>query len=353
MAPDLDPELGGRGGRGRRRVVEDADATGHARAFERGVDRERSWDAQSEPSRARSIDSRVHRPTALAAGLAVGAALDALVPDPRRGHPVAAFGAAAAALERRVYADSRPRGAAYAVACVGTVVAAARALERRSGPARVATVAAGTWAVLGGRSLRLEAAVLNGLLAQGDLEGARQRITHLVSRDPAALDADGIARAAVESVAENTCDAVIAPLFWGAVAGLPGLLGYRAVNTLDAMVGYRSPHYANFGWAAARADDVANVVPARLTALLTALAARATGGDGGRRCASRAATGGGTRARTRASARPRSPARSACGWAGATATPAGSTSVPDSATGGRRSSPTCHARPGSAPPWPS
>lgn len=213
--------------------------------------------------------------------MVAGAALDALVPDPRRGHPVALFGGAAQALERRMYADSKPRGAAYAAACVGSVVLAARTLERRSGTARFVAVAAGTWAVLGGRSLRHEAALVHELLARGDLDGARQRVTHLVSRDPAGLDADGVARAAVESVAENTCDAVVAPLFWGAVAGLPGLLGYRAVNTLDAMVGYRSARYANFGWAAARLDDLANAAPARLTALLTVLAARGTGADAG------------------------------------------------------------------------
>src|SRR5204862_4739433 len=98
----------------------------------------------------------------------------------------------------------------------------------------------------------------------------RRQVTHLVGRDPSSLDAAGIARATVESVAENTCDAIVAPLLWGAVTGLPGLLGYRAANTLDAMVGHRSPRYRRFGWAAARLDDVLNWLPARIAGLLTA-----------------------------------------------------------------------------------
>ena len=100
----------------------------------------------------------------------------------------------------------------------------------------------------------------------------------MCGRDPAGLDAASLARAVVESVAENTSDAVVAPLVWGAVAGLPGLAAYRAVNTLDAMVGYRTPRHANFGWAAARLDDAANWVPARLTGLLAAACAPAAGG---------------------------------------------------------------------------
>jgi adenosylcobinamide-phosphate synthase len=100
-----------------------------------------------------------------------------------------------------------------------------------------------------------------------------------VGRDPSELDGPELARAALESVAENTCDAIVAPLLWGAVAGLPGLLGYRAANTLDAMVGHRSPRYANFGWASARLDDVVNLVPARVTALLVAAMAPAAGGS--------------------------------------------------------------------------
>lgn len=108
------------------------------------------------------------------------------------------------------------------------------------------------------------------VLGQGDLEAARGRLSHLCARDPSGLDAEGLARAVVESVAENTSDASVAPLVWGAVGGVPGLLAYRAVNTLDAMVGYRNLRYERFGWAAARLDDVANWVPARVTGVLVA-----------------------------------------------------------------------------------
>jgi adenosylcobinamide-phosphate synthase len=91
------------------------------------------------------------------------------------------------------------------------------------------------------------AGLLVGAGRQGELAAARQRLSHLCGRDPSGLDADEIARAAMESVAENTCDAVVAPLLWGALAGVPGLLGYRAVNTLDAMVGHRSARYSRCG----------------------------------------------------------------------------------------------------------
>jgi len=122
---------------------------------------------------------------------------------------------------------------------------------------------------------------MSRLLSAGDLAGARERLAHLCGRDPCALDAEGLARATVESVAENTSDAVVAPLVWGAVAGVPGLLGYRAVNTLDAMVGHRSHRYLRFGWASARLDDVANLVPARLTAALAVVLAPTVGGRPG------------------------------------------------------------------------
>jgi adenosylcobinamide-phosphate synthase len=136
--------------------------------------------------------------------------------------------------------------------------------------------------VLGGTSLAREGTRMAEHLESGDLDAARGRLSHLCARDPSGLDAEALARASVESLAENTSDAVVAPLCWGAVAGVPGLLGYRAVNTLDAMVGYRSARYRRFGWAAARLDDAANLVPARLTGLLTVGCAPAVGGSSGR-----------------------------------------------------------------------
>jgi adenosylcobinamide-phosphate synthase len=215
----------------------------------------------------------VRRGTGLALGMIAGTAIDTLVGDPRRGHPVALFGRAAARLEARCWADSRRRGTGYAAVCVGSVVALGIGVERstRGGVWYPVIVAAATWSVLGAHTLTAEADALHRLLAADDLPGARDRLTHLVGRDPSQLDASEISRAAVESVGENTSDALVAPLFWGAVAGAPGLLGYRAVNTLDAMVGHKSPRYLNFGWASARLDDVANLIPARLTALLVAL----------------------------------------------------------------------------------
>jgi adenosylcobinamide-phosphate synthase len=220
-----------------------------------------------------------HWPSAL--GIAVGFLADRVWGDPRRGHPVAAFGAAASWLEARCYADRQAAGVMHTGVLVGAAIACGTALERlisnRSLPT-VITTAAATWAVLGGRSLSREAATVADQLAGGRLTAARVQVRHLVGRDTAELSSEEVARATVESVAENTSDAVVAPLLWGAVAGLPGLLGYRAVNTLDAMIGHRSPRYQKFGWAAARLDDLANWVPARLAALAAAAWAPVLGG---------------------------------------------------------------------------
>jgi adenosylcobinamide-phosphate synthase len=204
--------------------------------------------------------------------LVAGVLLDTLAGDPRRGHPVAAFGGAAAALESRDYHDSRLRGAAHTAACVLAVAAPAALIQRRTRTRpllRFAATATTAWAVTGARSLRHEAERASVALSADDLPAAREVLPSLCGRDPSALDEKEIARAVIESVAENTSDAIVAPLLWGAVAGLPGLVAYRAINTLDAMIGHHSPRYERFGWAAARLDDVANWVPARVTGLLT------------------------------------------------------------------------------------
>ncbi|MEU3982625.1 cobalamin biosynthesis protein [Streptomyces sp. NPDC026672] len=208
-------------------------------------------------------------------GATAGLLGDHLLGDPRHGHPVAAFGSAAASLERVLWRDHRGRGALHTAVCVGGAVLLAAAAERavrRSPTASVALTALATWTVVGGTSLAREARTVGRALAAGDVAGARARLPHLCGRDPQALDADGIARAVVESVAENTSDAVVGALVWGAVAGVPGLLGFRAVNTLDAMVGHRSPRYLRYGWASARLDDLAGWPGARLTAVLATLA---------------------------------------------------------------------------------
>lgn len=208
-------------------------------------------------------------------GAAAGLLGDLFLGDPRRGHPVAAFGRAAGAVERVLWRDHRGWGALHAVVCAGGAAGAAvlaSSLVRDSRAASVALTAATTWAVLGGTSLGREARAVGGALAAGDIEVARERLPHLCGRDPQALDADGIARAVVESVAENTSDAVVGALVWGAVGGVPGLVAFRAINTLDAMVGHKSAKYRRYGWASARLDDVLGWPGARLTAVLAAAA---------------------------------------------------------------------------------
>jgi adenosylcobinamide-phosphate synthase len=224
-----------------------------------------------------------HWPSAV--GLAVGYLADRVVGDPNRGHPVAGFGAAASWLEARWYADRRTAGVVHTGALVGAAVALGAVFERlisNRSLSSVVTTAAATWAVLGGRSLSREAATVAGQLAEGNLLAARDQVRHLVGRDTAELSTEEVARATVESVAENASDAIVAPLLWGAVAGLPGLIGYRAVNTLDAMIGHRTTRYLEFGWAAARLDDLANWAPARLAALAAAAWAPLIDGTAGK-----------------------------------------------------------------------
>ncbi|MBZ4017382.1 cobalamin biosynthesis protein [Streptomyces purpurogeneiscleroticus] len=210
-----------------------------------------------------------------ACGAALGFLGDLAVGDPRRGHPVAAFGRAAGAVERGLWRDHRGYGAAHTALCAGGAAVGAVLLSRavrRCAPAHVALTAAATWAVLGGTTLGREARAIGGALEAGDLDTARERLPHLCGRDPQALDGQQMARAVVESVAENTSDAVVGALVWGAVGGVPGLVAFRAVNTLDAMVGHKSARYRRYGWASARLDDVAGWPGARLTALLATVA---------------------------------------------------------------------------------
>jgi adenosylcobinamide-phosphate synthase len=215
-------------------------------------------------------------------GLAAGIIADRLWADPRRYHPVAGFGQLAAAAERRCYADDVARGGWYTAGCVGLPVVVGAVVERALAGRpllQAAAVGLATWAVLGGTSLLREGQIMATLLEEDDIAAAQARLSHLCARDPAGMDAGHLARATIESMAENTSDAVVAPLFWGAVAGLPGLLGYRAANTLDAMIGYTSAEYLHFGRAAARLDDVLNLVPARVTGVVTALVAPLVGGS--------------------------------------------------------------------------
>ncbi len=219
-----------------------------------------------------------------AAGLVLGWALDQAVGDPRRWHPVAGFGAVATALEKRTYAVRRADGVAHVallVAATGALGVLAERSTRRSVVAHTLVTAAATWAVVGGRSLTREASAIDDQLRRGDLEGARVQVRNLVGRETVRLDADEVARACIESLAENTSDAVVAPLLWGSVLGVPGLLAYRAINTLDAMVGHRNDRYREFGWAAARLDDIVNWIPARVAAAL------ALAGSGSRESARR------------------------------------------------------------------
>ncbi|KRE28591.1 cobalamin biosynthesis protein CobD [Mycobacterium sp. Soil538] len=218
-----------------------------------------------------------------AAGIAAGVLADRVFGDPSRGHPVAVFGSGAAALERRLYAERRSAGVLHTATLLGVVALAGAAAERtgrRAGVvAETVCVAGATFTALGGTSLARTGAQMAELLAAGDLDAARRLLPSLCGRDPSVLDAAGLTRAALESVAENTSDAQVGPLVWGALGGIPAVLMYRAANTLDAMIGNKSPRYLRFGWAAARLDDLLNLAAARLTGLFVVACAPVVGGS--------------------------------------------------------------------------
>jgi len=197
-------------------------------------------------------------------GAAVGYLLDRRLGEPAEDiHPLMFFGRLMAVTERLLYRDRRISGVAYLASGVGVGLLGGNVF---------ASTAGATYLSCGGQALVDTAGVVDDALARGDLGLARSEVRSLVGRDTESLSEDEIVRAVVESVAENTVDAVVAPLVYASLFGSKGALGYRAVNTLDALVGHRSERYERFGWASARCDDLLNYVPARLTVLLVLLA---------------------------------------------------------------------------------
>ncbi|MBJ6801543.1 adenosylcobinamide-phosphate synthase CbiB [Geomonas propionica] len=215
--------------------------------------------------------------------------LDLVLGDPRAlPHPVVGIGELISSLEsplRRLIPNARVAGVMLLVITVGVSYALAASLIYAASllaPAAGFAVALYlAWVSLAARSLHLESAKVVRALQDGDLPAARVALSYIVGRETAELDEPEIIRGAVETVAENTGDGVIAPLFYLVLGGPALAIAYKAVNTLDSMVGYKNERYLDFGWASARFDDVANYLPARLTGVLMVLAAPLCGLSGG------------------------------------------------------------------------
>ncbi len=220
--------------------------------------------------------------------LLVALALEALIgwPDElfrRIGHPVTWLGRLVWTLDLRLNRETDPperrRRAgriALAIAVLAAVVPAYLLQDwLGDGPLGPVVLGALAWPLLAGRSLHDHVARVAHPLALGNVAGARAAVARIVGRDPERLDRAGISRAAIESLAENASDGVVAPVVWGVLLGLPGIAAYKAINTLDSMIGHRTPRHRDFGRAAARLDDLANLLPARLTGALFALVSRA------------------------------------------------------------------------------
>lgn len=221
-----------------------------------------------------------------AGAMAVAMVVDAMLGWPswlfaRIGHPVTWLGRLIAAVDTGWNRASDPPARRRAAGIAGALVVIAFAVALGwvlqfllpDGWTEVVLVGILAWPVVALRSLHDHVAAVANSLRAGDIAGAREAVSRIVGRDPAALDEAGIARATIESLAENASDGIVAPVFWGALFGLPGILGYKAINTLDSMIGHRSERHEAFGWAAARIDDVANFIPARLTGFLFVLLA--------------------------------------------------------------------------------
>ncbi|SNX68974.1 adenosylcobinamide-phosphate synthase [Cereibacter ovatus] len=218
----------------------------------------------------------------LAGAMVVAMAADAAWGWPDRlyariGHPVVWIGRLISALDARLNhgtAEQRRRGGVVTLVLV--VLAAALPawwLQSLLPGGLLGVVLTGllAWPLVALRSMHDHVAAVAVPLSAGDLPGARRAVSMIVGRDPSQLDPAGVARAALESLAENTSDGIVAPLFWGALLGLPGIAAYKAINTLDSMIGHRTPRHEDFGRASALTDDVVNLIPARLTGALFAL----------------------------------------------------------------------------------
>ena len=218
--------------------------------------------------------------------LAAGLAADAWLGDlpalfGRIPHPIVLAGRAIAFFdgklnrEIRSEASRRVRGIITVVVLVGTAAALGWVIELlcRGSLAGAAVEILLIAILVAQRSLYQHVAAVGRALAGRGLDAGRDAVRHIVGRDPESLDRHGVARAAIESLAENFSDGVVAPVFWFVLLGLPGLFAYKMANTLDSMIGHKTPHYRAFGWAAARFDDFANLAPARISGVLIAAAA--------------------------------------------------------------------------------
>lgn len=222
-----------------------------------------------------------------AAAMAVATALDSAFGWPdwlfrRIGHPVTWLGRVVSALDRRMNREEwsfrarRLLGLAALLIILTMACLPALLLQRSLPDGALGAFLTGAlaWPLLATRSLYDHVLAVATPLAAGDVAGGRRAVSMIVGRNPDRLDSPAIVRAATESLAENTSDGIVAPLFWGLLFGLPGIAGYKAINTLDSMIGHRTPRHEAFGWASARLDDVFNVLPSRLTGLLFALVSR-------------------------------------------------------------------------------
>jgi adenosylcobinamide-phosphate synthase len=222
----------------------------------------------------------------------VALTVDAVFGDPDRlwrrlAHPVAIIGGAIAALDRALNRETWPSarrrlaGIATMLLLVAVSVLLGCSLEWMIPRGLDGNIALGLLAstLIAQKSLYQHVARVHGALRDGGLDTAREAVSHIVGRNPESLDESGVARAAIESCAENFSDGVVVPVFWLALLGLPGLIVYKAINTADSMIGHRTPRHRDFGWAAARLDDLFNLVPARLAGVLIALVAPVGGGS--------------------------------------------------------------------------